>query len=111
MESAASLPSRSLFGDLALVLFLLAQCFDGVFTYVGVVSFGIVIEANPLVAALMNYLGHGTGLLAVKVAAVAFGIVLHLKGVHGAIAFLTACYLLFAIVPWLAILFLEGAWI
>ncbi len=26
-------------GDVVLILFLLAQCFDGVFTYVGVVSF------------------------------------------------------------------------
>ena len=96
---------RSLFGDVALVLFLLAQCFDGVFTYVGVVSFGPDIEANPLVAALMASVGHGAGLMTAKGIAVVLGIGLHLRQVHGAVALLAGFYVLVAVLPWMAILF------
>ena len=95
---------RSLFGDLALVLFLLAQCFDGVFTYVGVTSFGIGVEANPIIAMLMLELGHGTGLLSAKVVAALLGIALHLRQVHGAVALLTLFYTAAAIVPWMVVL-------
>src|SRR5215218_1119680 len=79
---------RSIFGDAVLLVFLLAQCFDGVFTYVGVVSFGPAIEANPLIAGLMASIGHGPGLVTAKVTAVVLGIGLHLRGVHGAVALL-----------------------
>ena len=96
---------RSLFGDVALVIFLLAQCFDGVFTYVGVVSFGLGIEANPLVAALMASIGHGAGLLTAKAIAMVLGIGLHLRQVHGAVALLAGFYVLVAVLPWTAILF------
>ena len=97
--------SRSAFGDVAVVLFLLAQCFDGVFTYVGVASFGLAIEANPILAALMAAFGHGPALAGAKVVAGVLGICLHLREVHGAVALLTAFYVAVAIVPWTAILF------
>jgi hypothetical protein len=97
---------RSRFGDFVLLLFLLAQCFDGVFTYVGVTIFGIGIEANPLIAALMLHLGHGTALLGAKTLAVFLGIALHLRQTHTVIALLTALYVAASIVPWVTILFL-----
>jgi uncharacterized membrane protein len=96
---------RSFFGDAAVVLFLLAQCFDGVFTYVGVASFGIGIEANPIIAALMNTFGHGAALAGAKLVAGTLGILLHLREIHGAVALLTGFYVAAAIVPWTAILF------
>lgn len=96
---------RARFGDIALVLFLLAQCFDGVLTYVGVVTFGIGIEANPLISTLMGYLGAATALITAKAIAVALGIALHLRGVHTPVALLTAFYFVVAILPWVAILF------
>jgi hypothetical protein len=95
----------SLFGDIALVFFLLAQCFDGVFTYVGVASFGLGVEANPIVATLMAHLGHGTGLMSAKIVASVLGIGLHLLRVHNAVALLTVFYLAAAIVPWSVLLF------
>ena len=49
---------RSRLGDVALLGFLLAQVLDGVFTYIGVTTFGIEIEANPIVAGLMTHLGR-----------------------------------------------------
>ena len=98
-------PRYSWFGDAVLVAFLLAQCFDGVFTYVGVVTFGTEIEANPVIGALMLYLGHGTALMVVKALSAFLGIALHLRHIHGAVAALACFYLTFAILPWIAILF------
>ena len=98
-------PQGSLFGDLVLVAFLLVQCFDGVFTYVGVAAFGLGIEANPVVAGLMTHLGHGLGLFSAKMVAVFLGICLHLREVHLAIAVLTGFYAAAALAPWTLILF------
>ena len=95
----------SLFGDVILIVFLLAQCFDGVFTYVGVLSFGMSIEANPLIATLMHTFGHAAGLTAAKLVAAGLGICLHLRQIHGAVAILAGFYIVVAIVPWALILF------
>jgi hypothetical protein len=97
---------RSLFGDAVLLVFLLAQCLDGVFTYVGVVSFGPGVEANPIVAALMAAVGHGTGLLAAKSLAIGLGIALHVRQVHVAVALLAGFYVIVAVLPWIAVLLL-----
>jgi len=96
---------RSLFGDAVLLLFLLAQCFDGVFTYVGVRTYGLAIEANPIITVLMMYLGHGAALAAAKTLAATLGICLHLRQVHSAIAVLALFYTGVAILPWVMILF------
>jgi hypothetical protein len=96
---------RSLFGDVTLILFLLVQCFDGVFTYVGVASFGVSIEANPIIVALMTTFGEGVALTGAKIVAAALGICLHMREVHGAVALLTGFYVAAAIVPWTALLF------
>jgi hypothetical protein len=96
-------PSR--LGDVLLVLFLLAQCFDGVLTYVGVLTFGVAVEANPLINSLMLRFGEGAALLGAKTVAAALGIALHLRHVHIAIAILTAFYVGVAILPWTVLLF------
>src|ERR1041385_8376336 len=101
----SSAASRSLFGDVVLLVFLLAQCLDGVFTYVGVVSYGVAIEANPLIAALMAHVGHGMALVAAKSLAGLLGIGLHVRRVHSAVAILAAFYVAIAVVPWISILF------
>jgi hypothetical protein len=97
-------PSR--FGDVVIVLFLLAQCLDGVLTYVGVTTYGLAIEGNPLISALMLHFGQGTALLGAKVIAGVLGIALHLRRIHKAVALLALFYFVAAIVPWSAILFL-----
>lgn len=96
---------QSLFGDIVLVAFLLVQCLDGVFTYVGVSTFGLGIEANPVVAGLMTHLGHGPGLLSAKMMAAFLGICLHFREVHLAVAVLTGFYTAAALAPWAVILF------
>ena len=94
----------SLFGDMAIVTFLLAQLFDGIFTYIGVRTYGLGIEANPLIASLMASYGHGTALVGAKSVAGALGVCLHLREIHAAVAILSGFYVAVAIVPWLAIL-------
>jgi hypothetical protein len=96
---------RSLFGDAVLLVFLLAQCLDGVFTYVGVKTYGIGVEANPLIAGLMAYVGHGPALMGAKSIAGLLGIGLHVGQVHSAVALLAVFYLAVAVFPWISILF------
>ena len=98
-------PQRSLFGDCVLVAFLLTQVLDGVFTYMGVMTFGTAVEANPLIGALMLHLGHVPALMTAKVIASVLGIGLHLRGTHGAVALLASLYMTAAVVPWAMILF------
>ena len=93
------------FSNVVLALFLLAQGLDGVLTYIGVVTFGPGVEANPLIAALVGYLGAATALVTAKTIAAGLGIALHVRGVHGAVAWLTAFYFAVAILPWVAILY------
>ena len=99
-------PKGQLFGDIAVVVFLVAQASDGVLTYVGVATYGRGIEGNPLIGWLMTAMGEGPGLATAKVTAGFFGIVLHLFAIHKAVALLAAFYLVVAVIPWLAILFI-----
>jgi uncharacterized membrane protein len=93
------------FGNVALVIFLLAQAFDGVLTYVGVSTYGVRMEGNPFIGWLMSAMGEAAGLATAKVAAGFFGIALHLSAVHKAVALLALFYLAVAVLPWIAILF------
>jgi hypothetical protein len=95
---------RSLFGDIAILAFLLAQFLDGLFTYIGVNTFGLSVEANPIIAGLMASLGHGTALVGAKALAATLGVCLHLREIHTAVALLAGFYLAVAILPWIAIL-------
>ena len=95
-----------LFGDLAVVVFLLAQVSDGVLTYIGVATYGLAIEGNPLIAWLMEVMGEGPGLATAKVTAGIFGMALHIAGVHKAVATLAGFYVVVAICPWVTILYL-----
>ena len=93
----------SLFGDLMVLVFLVVQCLDGAFTYLGMSRFGPGIEANPLVASVVSAAGLGAGLAGAKLMAMGFGILLHLRQVHSVVALLTALYIGAAILPWTAI--------
>jgi hypothetical protein len=95
------------FGDIAVVTFMIVQALDGVLTYLGVRFFGPGVEANPLISGAVSYAGAGVGLMTAKLVAVALGIVLHLRRVHGVVALLTAFYLAVAIVPWTMLLLTQ----
>jgi hypothetical protein len=97
----------SLFGDVAVVGFLLVQVLDGMFTYLGVTIWGLHIEANPLISSAVEYAGLGRAVVGAKLAAMMFGILLHVRRVHSLVALLTAFYLVVAILPW-ALLFFRS---
>ena len=97
--------ARDVYGNVAVIGFLLVQCLDGMLTYVGIVIWGPAIEANPLITSAVALAGPGAGLTAAKLVAVSCGIVLHLLRVHGIVVLLTAFYLIVAVAPWTALLF------
>jgi len=96
--------SKSRLGDYIVLGFLLVQALDGALTYLGVRIWGPSIEGNPLISSAMAYAGLGAGLAGAKLFATTFGIVLHLKRLHGMVALLTALYLAAAILPWAIVL-------
>jgi hypothetical protein len=97
-------PARDLYGNVAVIGFLLVQCLDGMMTYWGIAIWGPEIEANPLITSAVALAGPGAGLTGAKLFAVSCGIVLHLLRVHGVIVLLTAFYLVAAVAPWAVLL-------
>ena len=98
---------RSRFGDLLVVAFMVMQCLDGVFTYLGVGIWGPAIEANPLVSSAMTPRAVAAGLGGAKLLAIGFGMLLHLRRVHNVVALLTAIYFAVAILPWAALFLMH----
>ena len=98
---------RCVFGDVVVLAFVLAQCADGVFTYLGVSLWGLQAEANPLVSSAMVVAGLGPGLAGVKLIAVGLGMALHHLRAHNLVALLTAVYIVAAIVPWMAMFLID----
>ncbi len=94
----------SWFGDTVIVLFMLSQALDGIFTYLGLQQFGLSAEANPLIVSVIPVLGQGMAVASAKLFAAALGAILHLRGVHRAVAVLTLLYVGLAVVPWALLL-------
>jgi hypothetical protein len=86
---------------LVLLLFLVAQAFDGVFTYVAVSAVGPHAESNQLLVFWMALIGAGPALFLAKSVAVAAGAFVYHRGLYGLLAGLTALYAAAAIGPWL----------
>ena len=86
-----------------LLVFLAAQAFDGVFTYVAVHAYGPTAEGNMLIATWMSLVGPAPALFGAKVVAGACGILLYARGVHRTLALLTMFYVIGAIGPWLMV--------
>ena len=88
---------------LILMVFLLAQVFDGLLTYTAVGLLGVIGEGNILLATAMQAAGTGPALLAAKLLAVGCGLILYQRGCHGILGALTGLYFLAAITPWLLV--------
>jgi hypothetical protein len=96
---------HSLFGDVAVLAFLIVQFLDGMFTYLGVSLWGPHIEANPIISSAVEFAGLGRGVAVAKLVAMLFGVILHVRRVHSLVALLTAFYFVVAIVPWAFLFF------
>jgi hypothetical protein len=88
---------------LTLLLFLTAQGFDGLFTYVAVHAYGVHAEGNMLIATWMALVGPGAALFGAKTVAGACGLLLYARGLHRTLSLLTVLYLIGAIGPWLVV--------
>lgn len=102
MLDAVVKPSR-----LILLLFLLAQLCDGIFTYAAVSAVGLAAEGNVLLATWMGIAGPGPTLVAAKVLAALAGLLVYARGMHGVLAGLTAFYAAAAVGPWV---FVFASW-
>jgi hypothetical protein len=102
--SQNAVPSRSIFGDLVLVAFFGAQVCDGALTYLGILSFGLAVEANPVVSWYMAAFGGGVALVGAKAMAVACGSLLHVRSMHRTIGVLAIVYYGVAVLPWTRVL-------
>jgi hypothetical protein len=88
---------------LMLLLFLIAQVCDGVFTYVAVSAVGLAAEGNILLATWMGIVGPGATLVGAKALAAAAGFLVYYRGLHTLLAGLTAFYAAAAVGPWMAV--------
>jgi hypothetical protein len=86
-----------------LLLFLAAQAFDGLFTYVAVHAYGLHAEGNLLISTWMAMVGPTAALFGAKTVAGACGILLYLRGMHRTLALLTMFYGFGAVGPWLLV--------
>lgn len=91
-------------GDFVWLAFVVVQVLDGVMSYIGVRTFGLWIEANPIVGFYAETLGPALGFLGAKAFAVGCGTVLSLMARHGTLLALTAMYVVFAVGPWIHVL-------
>jgi hypothetical protein len=88
---------------LMILLFLVAQSWDGIFTYVAVTTYGIGAEGNSIIATWMHLVGPVPALIGAKVLASLCGVLLYVRHVHYALAAVTLIYAVSALGPWLMI--------
>jgi hypothetical protein len=101
---ASSKTARSWFGDAVFLAFTVTQLSDGLLTYLGIITFGIGIEANPLIVWNVGTFGIGFGLIAIKLFAITCAAFLHLRAMHRTVSALTLAYLAGAVWPWTRVL-------
>ena len=89
--------------QLVLAIFLVAQAYDGIFTYIAVDAYGVVAEGNALLATWIDLLGAGPAIFGAKMLAASCGVLLYCLGVRRALVVLTLFYVVGAIAPWLVI--------
>jgi hypothetical protein len=86
-----------------LLLFLLAQACDGLFTYSAVQAYGIAAEGNMVLATWMAIAGPFPTLFVAKLVAAGGGVLLYYRGIHRTLALLTLLYVVAAIGPWMMV--------
>ena len=101
-------PNRSFtwFGNVVIVVFLVSQALDGIFTYLGISAFGLS-EGNPLIAMSFRHAGVGPALTIAKLLSVGCSMLLHLFELHRTLALLTVLYLSLAVLPWSYLIFIA----
>jgi hypothetical protein len=94
---------------IAAVTLGLIQVLDGVLTYIGITHFGAWAEGNAMIRAMVVLFGPLPALVGVKLVAIAIIMSLYrcattVKWIPQALTLITVVYMVFAIIPWCAIL-------
>jgi hypothetical protein len=95
------LPGHHSLADAIWIAFVVVQALDGAMTFIGMNTFGMRIEANPLLVWYAQALGPALALAAAKLFAVACGAALYLTAQHKTLAALAFIYVVGAIGPWI----------
>ena len=94
------LPGASTRAVSLLALYAMVQLADAILTATGLARFGAAAEGNPVAAMVIDAFGLTTGLLALKLLAVAAGTLLHVLAQHLTLAVLTVVFVVCAVMPW-----------
>jgi hypothetical protein len=94
------LPGASTRAASLLALYATVQLADAILTATGLTRFGAAAEGNPVAAMFIDTFGLATGLLALKLLAVAAGTLLHVLAQHLTLAVLTVVFVVCAVMPW-----------
>jgi len=95
------------------IILSIFQILDGIFSAIGITKFGISSEGNILLRSLMEIFGHIPELVIAKM----IGIILleimcinvnetNRKFIMGSMIFIFHFYLIFAIIPWILVLYI-----
>lgn len=88
---------------LILLLFIVTQVCDGLFTYVAVSTWGAHAEANVLLATWMSLVGPAAALAGAKLIATGCGVLLYVRRIDRPLAMATMLYAGAAVLPWLIV--------
>jgi hypothetical protein len=99
-----TLPGSNCRAFWALLLFVAVQLADGALTYMGILRFGLSIEANPILSFSAAVFGTSSALVVAKTVAIIGGATLHVFSQHVVLAALTVACVFGAIVPWAMVL-------
>jgi hypothetical protein len=94
------LPGSQTRGIAALALFTTVQIVDAIWTAHGIARFGVGIEANPILYALVSFCGVTGALVVAKSVAIFSGAFLHFTSRDLVLSLLTVVYVFGAILPW-----------
>ena len=94
------------------LLLIALQTADGILTGIGINRFGIGVEGNPILRAMMHEFGHVPALASMKLLAIFIVLFLtiltkRLPWVKGAMGAVSCIYVFAAIIPWAYILFVK----
>lgn len=113
-KSTSAIQSRIISKEIIILatVMVVLQVLDGVLTGIGVHSFGLHAEGNPILRSLMASMGSLPALITVKLVAVSVVISLvylslKVNWVPRAMRILIAIYLIAAIIPWSGILLMN----
>lgn len=87
--------------------FVMLQCYDGLFTFLGIQQWGLAVEANPLLRLAASHIGLIPALAIAKISSILIGYGIYRRGWHHVLFVLTIVFACVS-VDWM--LALTGVW-